>query len=198
MKLKYFFIYLMLIILFMSCGSDSGNTPEQSSAEELTTSGWLSFEAGEYQVALQKFEDAIQIDNNYIDAYNGAGWSQGRLLNLNEAISNFLHCRDLDSLFTDASAGLAFVYNAQKNYQSAISHANKTLSQNSQWDFKHDSQLDFKDIHLLLAECYFAILDFESSLAQVQILNPDFNADLFTFEGRSALAAEIERLRGVI
>jgi len=50
----------------------------------------------------------------------------------------------------------------------------------------------------MLAECYFALFNFDDCVIQVKILNSSFTADIATYDGRAALAAEIERLRGIV
>ena len=93
---------------------------------------------------------------------------------------------------------MAFVYNAQKEYQSAINSANTALSLKSNWLFSHDESIGYKDLHLILAASYFGLGNFSQSLVQVQKLNSAFTADINTYEGKSALAEEIERLRGIV
>ena len=72
------------------------------------------------------------------------------------------------------------------------------MRRNPQWIFIHDQTISYKDLHLIKAEGYFALGNFNESLIEVQLLNPAFTTDTNTFEGRAALAEEIERLRGVV
>lgn len=192
--MKLFKYIILILFLIFACDADNGTDPDLT-AEELIAQGWENFESADYSAALTSFEEAISKDETIADAFNGAGWTNGRLTNLTDAVSRFSSAITLNANLTDAHAGLAFAHNAQKSYQSAINSANTAIGLESGWDFSHDETLDYKDLHLLLAESYFATLDFTSSLAQVQILNPSFTADVNTFDGRSALAAEIERLR---
>ncbi len=195
--LKLFLIFVFPLLTLIRC-SDSGTQPSKLTATELTARGWENFEAAAYQSALDNFEEAISKDESFAEAYSGAGWAGGRLLKLNNAITYFSQAVAQNSSSSDSYAGLAFVYLAQKEYQLAIAAANDALGINNLWDFAHDQTLDYRDLRLLLAESYFALLDFSNSLAQVKILNPAFDANVSTFEGRSALAAEIERLRNVV
>ena len=188
----------LVVLLMAGCETENGTMPTEYTAEELTEQGWDLFGTVDYQSALEKFEEALSKETNYVEAYCGAGWATARLTDLASSVSYFTSCISLNSSYVDGHAGLAFVYNAQKNYLSAITSANSALSQNSAWFFLHDETLNYKDLHLLLAECYFALLNFENCLAQVKILNTSFTADITTYDGRAALAAEIERLRGIV
>jgi len=198
MKMNKYIHYFLLILLVLNCELENGVNPPDKQVEDLVNEAWEQFEDGSYQFALEKFEAAISRDNNYAEAYNGAGWSSARLTNLTNAVSHFTQCITLNSSHVAAQAGLAFVYNAQKEYQAAISAANTALSVSSNWLFTHDQTLNYKDLHLILAHCYFALGNFSQSLTHVQKLNPSFTADINTYEGRSALAEEIERLRGIV
>lgn len=198
MKIEKYMLILSLLLLIINCQTQNGITPPDKNVEELVTSGWEQFESSNYQLALEKFEEAITLDNSYAEAYNGAGWTSARLTNLSDAVAYFNQGIAKNSSFVDAHAGLAFVYNAQKEYQSAIASANKAISLSSNWLFSHDETISYKDLYLILAASYFALGDFSQSLAYVKKLNTSFNADITTYEGKSALAEEIERLRGIV
>jgi tetratricopeptide (TPR) repeat protein len=198
MKIGKYIFCLSIFLLIINCELQDGITPPDENVEELVNEGWEQFKSGNYQLALETFQDAIARDNNYAEAYNGAGWASARLTNLSNAVSYFTQCISLNASLVTAHAGLAFVYNAQKEYASAINSANKALSLRSNWLFTYDESIGYKDLHLILAASYFALGNFSQSLAQVQKLNPSFTADFNTYEGKSALAEEIERLRGIV
>ncbi|MBL7093383.1 hypothetical protein ISS22_05360 [candidate division KSB1 bacterium] len=199
MKFLKYTMVCLIILLMAGCDVDNGTTPtENYNAQELTELGWDRFGTKDYQIALDKFEEAISKDANYVEAYCGAGWASARLKNLANSISYFSSCISLNSSYEDGHAGSAFVYNAGKNYLSSITSAISALDQNTTWAFLHDETLNYKDLHLLLAENYFALLNFNDCLTQVKILNSSFTADITTYDGRVALAAEIERLRGIV
>ncbi len=198
MKVGKYIFCLSILLLIINCELQNGITPPDKIVEELVNEGWEQFKSGNYQLALEKFQDVIVRDNNYAEAYNGAGWASARLTNLTNAVSHFTQCITLNSSHVAAHAGLAFVYSAQKKYESAINSANKALSLRSNWLFTYDESIGYKDLHLILAASYFALGNFSQSLAQVQKLNPSFTADINTYEGKSALAEEIERLRGIV
>jgi len=198
MRIRKYLLCLLILLLTINCELQNGTTPIDKDVEELVTEGWYQFKAGNYYFALEKFRDAIAKDNNYAEAYNGAGWSSARLTNLSDAVAYFTQSIAKNSSLIEAHAGLAFVYNAQKEYQSAINSANKALSLTSNWLFAYDETIDYQDLYLILAASYFALGNFNQSLAQVKKINSSFNADIATYEGKSSLAEEIERLRGIV
>ncbi len=196
--LRFTFIGLIVLLTF-GCDTNNGTTPsEDYTAQELIELGWDRFGTVDYQSSLEKFQGAISKDANNAEAFCGAGWASARLKDLANSINYFSSCISLNSSFVDANAGLAFVYNAGKSYQLSNISAIEALNQNATWTFLHDETLSYKDLHLLLAENYFALLNFGDSLAQIKILNPSFTADITTYDGKTALAAEIERLRGIV
>ena len=85
--------------------------------------------------------------------------------------------------------------NAQKDYTRSNQRADDALALNSNWVFTYDSSLSAADLHVLKAENYFLLGEFAESLAEVQILNPNFSADVSTNAGQAALAQEIENLK---
>lgn len=201
MKISKYCSYFLALFFIFNCEMGNGFKPPVKEAEELTNEGWEKFSYGipsAYQNAIIKFNEAIEKDPDYAEPYSGIGWSNARLTNLAEAISYFNQCLSLNSNHVDAHAGLAFVYNARKNYDSAISSAKEALRINPNWIFVHDQSLSHSDLRLMLAESYFALGNFNECLSQVKILNSTFVANINTFDGRSALAEEIERLRGIV
>ncbi|HDQ00208.1 MAG TPA: hypothetical protein ENN22_13645 [bacterium] len=199
MDRQYHWLLFSLLIFFIAgCDIDGGAGTDNFTAQELTEQGWTLFISKNYKSAANKFVEAFGKDPGYTEAYTGAGWAYARSLNLDKAVDSFSAGIALNTNLADAHAGLAFVYNAQKSYQNSIQSAQQALTINANWNFAHDQTLDYQDLHLLMAESYFALLDFNNSLAQVKLLNPAFDVDVTTYEGRSALAAEIERLRGIV
>ncbi|MDZ7330872.1 MAG: tetratricopeptide repeat protein [candidate division KSB1 bacterium] len=198
--MRQIWIFLIIVCLggIIGCEVQHGTDISDGQIAELIQAGWEQFEAGNYTLGVQKFEQAISRNETSAEAYCGAGWCYARLTNLSSAVLNFNEAISLDASLVDVHAGLAFVYYAQKQYSSAISSANKTLSLSSNYLFAHDRNLSYKDLYLVIAACYFALGDFTQSLAFVKKLNPSFSADVATFDGKSALAEEIERLRSIV
>ena len=203
-NMRIFLIGLFCCIAITGCQKDTTGTPNKTAAQ-YTADGWGASSGASYQAALTSFNSAISEDGNYVDAYNGAGWANAKLNLPSSAVSNFTNglTKDTnapDSLSVEMNAGLAFAYNAQKNYTQSISSALSVLGSNSNWAFVHNASINAAELHLLLAEDYFAQSspDYVSSLHQVQIIDPAFAADVSTVAGQTALAGEIEQLRSII
>ena len=192
---------LALIILFSTgltfdgCSSNDGGGPIQKTADQLTAEGWTAYGVKNYQVASSRFTEALQVDGNFADAHNGAGWSNAKLNAMTAAVASFTTGLTKDPANLQMKTGLAFVYSVQKEYALSLQRANEVLAADPAWSFSRDLSISASDLHLLLAEDYFAEGDFSASLLQVRLLNPSFNANVNTTAGLAALSAEIERLR---
>ena len=153
---------------------------------------------GDHAAADARFTEALSKDANFVDAYNGGGWSKAKLNTLSGAIASFSTGLGKDSANLEIRAGMAFVYNAQKDYSHSIQYALAVLQGSSTWAFTRDPTVSYSDLHLLLAEDYFAQADYASSLQQVSLLDSAFNADVTTNSGQIALAQKIEQLKSTV
>lgn len=194
-KLHFMTIFIVLIIIFGSCKKEEPTSEEI--ANEALSQGWEKFETGDYNAALANFEEAVNNNSNLIDAYSGLGWTNAKLDEMEEAEELFFEGFQKDTSYVDIVAGLAFVRNAQKYYSSSNNWAQSALYNMNHWYFPHDNSLDYKDVHLLMSENYFALADFESSLLQVQEL-VSFTTDVSTQEGITELGLKIEELKSII
>lgn len=191
-------IILLLTILsigFGGCQKSSTGTDE--TASQLTTEGWAAYAARDYATAITKFTDATNQDASYADAYNGLGWTYAKQDKPQSAVSDFTTGLTKSANNAEMNAGLAFAYNAEKNYAQSIAAGLAVLGANASWQFSHDTSITFTDIHLLLAEDYFSQSspDYAQSLAEVRVVDPAFNADVTTVAGQTSLGHEIELLR---
>ena len=166
-------------------------------SEEYIKIAWASYEDNEFLDAISFFNLALDSDDTNPEIYLGLGWSYMYISNLTEAIQYLNKCLEFNAEYIDARAGIAFIYNAQKEYQKSVEFAQEVLTRNPEWASLHDSQTNYFDIHILLAECYFALGDYYSSLKHVQILNTGFQTDISIQSGIQDLAAEIERLNAI-
>ena len=208
-----------VFILLQGCGGGTGTGGTFGSAETLTFEGWEVYRAavqsGDFTAAEALFGNALSLDPGFAEAHNGLGWinlqragqdqdreEQERLL-LN-AQTNFQRATNTELDNADAWAGLAGVELALDNYDSAIIAANQALQINPRYFSTHDN-IDFRDLHLLLAESYLATgiisaddpADNANALAQVEELEPgytQFYIDNNLEEGD--LLIKIEELQG--
>jgi tetratricopeptide (TPR) repeat protein len=185
---------LGLVILWIGCG-DKGTCPELT-AESMTAEGWALFETGDFASAISKFEAAISTDTTYADAYNGLGWSHLRLDSLNRSISDFTESLSRGLPTVDPYAGQAIAYRDHEppGCREAITSADSALHRDLRYVFLHAQELDWRDLRLILTQCYFETGEYDLAKTQVDSLNPDnvLDPDLDTFV--ADLLTEIQRL----
>ena len=166
----------------VSAVDESGNESERSSILQVvptsavysTSLGWISFTAGEYSNALGHFQAAINLAVNHADAYLGLGWSHLLLDELSSARVELQQAIMKGLPTVDADAGLAVINMEFPNLPLAISHALTVLNSDPQWVFSRQTSIDYRDMRLLLAQCYFRQGEewFDEAQAQVNILDP--------------------------
>jgi|GEM_PF-816334 len=200
-KIKNIVIALPLFFGIVACDNNDDTTVNaELTVEEIVDQGWEYFSDNDYSMALEVFETAIWRGGNIADAYNGAGWSAGKIVELENGLdrsaANFSHSLSMDTTMYDAIGGWAFIAFQQGDWTSAIEKADSLLNRRPGWRFLHESTVDFQDLRLMKAKSYFNKLDFESSYKLItDFLNPSFETDISTEEGRMELQQEIERLR---
>jgi len=107
------------------------------------------------------------------------------------------------AVLADLFAGWAFLANARKdttgntttNYSDSNAKIDQVFARDAAWAFDPLPALDVDDLRVLKAANHFALTEFDASLAQVQLLDSGFAADVGTPAGRAALAEKIEALR---
>jgi tetratricopeptide (TPR) repeat protein len=149
-------------------------------AERRANGGWIQFEAGEYQDAVEFFLQAIELDSTLADAHVGAGWSYARLGELGLAHHHFYQVYDYsDHPNADALAGHCAVSHATRQYTRAVATGRSVTYVDTLWVFSHDATVDIRDVRLLIAQSAFAMGGEAYEIAQEQIdyLDPDNGID---------------------
>lgn len=159
---------------------------------------WTYYEDGKYQKAINEFKDVIESEPDNGKAYNGLGWCNGIIGELSIAVDDFNIAIEKDSSLIDPYAGLAFVYSDIPLDQNTVDAATTLIEKDSLYIFVHNIEITVSDVRLVKAKSLCNLGDFASALVEVRILNPSFNCNIYTPEGREALLCEIERLRGII
>ncbi len=62
------------LILVAGCYTEDPTMPDVIGYDGYLSAGWVAFEAGDYESAMDNFQFAIEIDTSRPDAYLGAGW----------------------------------------------------------------------------------------------------------------------------
>ena len=208
----------MLLILGLIIISIFGCRKQWDATQaDMTAYAWDMYESRDYATSNEWFLNAAELDPSYKDAYNGLGWSYGKLremeTELDSSIKYFemglLMAEDINTtvlLEHEILAGLCFVYNANGEDSLAIIRGNLLLDDVSEeWEFSHNPSLNYHDILITVASSNYFIGDFSTSLLHVQtiryMLNPNaslFFPDIETVIGRQVLAEELETLRGIV
>jgi tetratricopeptide (TPR) repeat protein len=171
--------------LGFGCGGDGGGGPVTTAAS-LTASGWGHFEDDEFDEALGKFHEALDLDIDYADAYNGLGWTHAKMDSLDQAKSDFRTCIAKDTTLADPHAGKAAVFRDYEDegllagsffadpayLDSAITSANRALAKDPEYEFDHDD-FNWEDLRLIMAQCHFGLGEYEEANAQVEALGYD-------------------------
>jgi len=144
-----------------------------------TEQGWASFQAEDYRGAIGHFGYAQVLDPEYGPAYLGEGWSQAFVGQLDLARTALEHARSLGLSTHDASAGLAVVLKLQGDLHRAIAEANSILTDEPAYVFSRRVSIDWRDLRLLIAQCWYRLGErhFDHVQAQVDLLDPDNGLD---------------------
>ena len=106
---------------------------------------WLSVgnllkQQGNYTGAIAAYTKALEIDPNYVNAWDGKGWALNELGNYTQAISYFNKALGIDPNYKWSLSNKGWALNELGNYTQAIFYLNKVL----EMDSKHVDALIFK------------------------------------------------------
>ena len=87
--------------------------------EELSTEGWTLFQQQQFGAALKKFEEAVALDPESANAWNGLGWSRFNSGDAKPAIEAFEKSVALEGDNPGALNGLGQAYLSLRDYQQA-------------------------------------------------------------------------------
>jgi len=179
----------------LGCGGGTGVGGTYGSAETLTFEGWDSYRKQDLPKGEELFNSALALDPTYTEAYNGLGWlnfrkagqeedKDRRLAALNGARKNFEHAVNADPGNTDALVGLAGVDLALGEWEKASIAAGRALDLSPRYFSSHDN-IDYRDVHLVMAEAYFFMGRFKhttetpdpnNALYHIDVVDPGYKA----------------------
>jgi tetratricopeptide (TPR) repeat protein len=120
---------LVLLILFggltlglpgVAEGKEGQPTREEvERAEALATEGWRFWQNRQFAAAADKFEDAVNLDPQAADAWNGLGWSRFNGGESEQALAAFEKCVALQPRHPAGLNGLGQLYLSWKQYAEA-------------------------------------------------------------------------------
>lgn len=146
--------------------------------ESITQNGWIWFAQNQMDSATFYFNQALLQNDEYGWALIGLGWVQLRQGELLEALSNFETGLTFEPTQLDGRVGRAAINLSFNEYDAVITDGNFVLNTDVNYVFEYDETVDYRDVHILLAQAYYAKEDFESAQAQCNILDPNNGLDL--------------------
>lgn len=164
---------------------------------DFTEYGWELWMELDYTGAIVQFEEALALDETYADTWNGLGWSYIELGEADTSDPKFdrgILLEDTTEVIVELLAGRAFSSLATGDFTAAITDAKAALTASPVWIFKRDITITYEDLMITVATGFYGSASFDSSLVWVKKLDTNFDADVSTPVGRSALAAQIELL----
>jgi tetratricopeptide (TPR) repeat protein len=169
---------LLIAAALLAAPGCSKSGPGSRAAEE-TALGWTAWEAGDYTTARTHFLSALGEEADYTEAHLGLGWSHAFLGSLPQAVTALTNALAGDPITADPQAGLAIVLRDLPDLDGAITAADAALSITPAWSFSHRTSIDWKDLRLVLAQCYFrkGSATFTQAQAQLDLLDPDNGLD---------------------
>ena len=177
----------------IGCGGGTATGGSAGSAENLSFEGWDDYVTGDYEKSEEVFLDALSLDPQSTEAFNGLGWlkfqqaGQEGNVERREAIlatsrENFLKATASEPTNVDAWVGLSGLELQLGNWTDARDAANRAITLDPSYFSTHDN-IDFQDIHLILAQAYFFLgafvhtddtADPNNSLHHVDVVAPGY------------------------
>ena len=190
------------MLTLVSCfgGSGNGDSLDSLSTEELTTKGWNFFTNQNFNEAERHFDALTRKEDGYLVGHYGLGWTFIRKHNYVNARNEFVKFTTTDSLgvynqsdivFINVRAGQMIAAHVLSEHQNAITYSNTIPAT---WVFSHDTRIDITDIRLFRAYSQCAVNSFAAALTTVRLIDPTFETDVATLEGRIRLFEKIEQL----
>ena len=97
---------------------------------ELVKLGNHAFQRGDYNKAIEDYDEAIKLDPNYFEAYNNRGLAWAKLEEYNKAIDDFTKAIKLNPKLADAYYNRGIAWYELKEYNKAIADYGKAIKLN--------------------------------------------------------------------
>jgi hypothetical protein len=151
------------LVLIVGCSSGKPPTqPKPFDVEASLIRAWGYFSSGEYDDGAELFSKVLEHSPNNPEAYLGKGWCTAFTGGLDSAFNNLWASINNDTFgdyTTDANMGLAAVLRDCTSYPDylsrAIERASAVISDDPEYEFSRRPSVNYKDAHLIIAQCYF-------------------------------------------
>jgi tetratricopeptide (TPR) repeat protein len=155
--IRVFAAVSLAAILSLAGCSSGGNGPGPYDVEKNLNVAWNHFASEDYDQALDKFNDVLSHSENNPEALLGKGWSFAFEGDYDSSIT-FFKSAIVNGLATpDALMGQAVVYRDYPNYTACMSKSAEVIEADSFYVFSERTTIDYKDAHLIRAECAYLL-----------------------------------------
>jgi len=201
-----FLIFLVFSLTVIGCIFDNKDELSDKPSRELEQLGWEAFTNGKYNDSEKYFSELTKRDDSYLIGHGGLGWTFLRTYKYSNARSEFNKFFILDtlgvyaaadSLTRDVRAGQTLVYNALSEHTDVVTVSQGFVASttvNNTWRFRYDRSYTVSDVRLIRAVSQIALSNFADAYAMVRLIEPSFETDINTVEGRLLLIRKIEEL----
>jgi len=91
--------------------------------------GEALFSQGEYDQAINRFDQALKLKPDFIHALTDRGSAYAAIGKIDEGFSSYLRALEIAPTFWQAQFGLAVLYREQKKFQDALKYLNDAIGQ---------------------------------------------------------------------
>ena len=220
-------IPLLSLVLFLVFFAEGCRKDFSATAEHKASYGWEMYETSDFIKSKEWFANSVLSDDKWKDGYNGLGWSQAKLLELDSVdIENIGSIRSFHrglsqpkdpwnstDVHLELLAGLTFAYHAKGKNSDVVKYGNTLIdstliniipSRWLPWAFSHDSTLNYLDLRITMASSYFALGKFDSTHKHLKVILDSLNSssliikDYSTMKGRLKQARQLDSLQKVL
>jgi hypothetical protein len=183
-----------------SSDNDKGTSEDAFTTSELVSRGWSAFSSNDFNSAERYFAALTRREDGYLAGHYGLGWTFIRKHDYANAKNEFFKFATTDSLGVynqsdiesiNVRAGRTIVAHVLSEHQDAITFSGAIPAT---WVFIHDTRLDITDIRLFRAYSQCAVNSFPAALTTIRLIEPTFDVNVNTVEGRIRLMQRIEQL----
>jgi len=220
-KIPIYILTVGMVLSFNSCRKQY-----EATEKDMADYGWLLFEKAvgksDYIDSKKWFTDSVNEDSTYMDGYNGLGWSNGILTDIDSSIFYFEkglkfspNKFDTTNVRYELWAGLCFANNAKGLDATAIAWGDSLIDglssglTTNKWVFTHNNRnsknkINHLDLRVTMAASNFAVGEFSKSVNHMQSILTElsgftsFNPDVNLVSGRAELAVWIDSLSTIL
>lgn len=182
MRIVYTYLAVFIgFLAFVVCGGTNLGTnpppPDPQKVEDIINAAWAKYEIGQYDTAIILFNEALSLDRDVLDIYNGLGWSYFQTHSLINSLANHSIAIGSDSSFSDAMVGFSVSAFERNEYALAINAINTIaridtsgfdIQGTDDYIFDHDRAVTARTVRKILALCYFYSGNFAESFNQIK------------------------------